>query len=129
MKSSSHINSVLQRLYGIVLRRMRFLNATALGKKTKLHRSRRLRSASGFQTSFTSEALERRILLTEAFGFDAADHTSGVEMQLLLVGDSIVLRDTQHNNTLLSQSVSDNNGFVNIIGSSHADALTIDANK
>ena len=99
MKSSSHINSVLQRLYGIVLRRMRFLNATALGKKTKLHRSRRLRSASGLKTSFTSEALERRILLTEAFGFDAADHTSGVEMKLLLEGNSIVLKDTVNSAT------------------------------
>ena len=127
MKSSSHINSVLQRLYGIVLRRMRFLNATALGKKTKLHRSRRLRSASGFQTSFTSEALERRILLTEAFGFDAADHTSGVEMKLLLEGNSIVLKDTVNSATLQSQLISENTSIVNITGSSHADSLTIDA--
>ncbi|MFY8072561.1 MAG: hypothetical protein ACOVNQ_12790, partial [Pirellula sp.] len=127
MKSSSHSNSMLRRLYSLVLQKMRFQNAVATQKSAILNRSKRDRSIQNFRKSFAIESLERRLVMASDFEFDATNYPNGLDMKLLQENSIIILRDINQGISLFTQPLADNSGTISIKGSGFSDSLVVDS--
>ena len=124
MSSTSRGNARLSKLYGLVLRRVHWLNAVA--KQQRQHEDSKVAQHQKlYRRSGVTEALEPRVLLASDFTFDASSQSKGINAVLSKDNTNILLKEG--NTVLSSQAIANSTKLVTITGSGYDDTLGIDA--